>query len=248
MSARRLFVVRRRRLAKTLRLLCAGLLAAVSAASFPACLLLEEAPSRVLAVSVTDEDGRPLAGRAVEIDGLAATTTARDGVARVALSSAGPPRVRVGVSCPAGSRELPPRHVPRLMEGGTARLELSFRCRPSLRELAVVVRAPGGEGLWLRADGEPIGRVAADGTLHAKVVRPPDSEVRLLLDTGDLPLSPPNPVRELRVADRDELVIFDQALTSAKPRVVDARRTSSAVQPALARPRARFHAEATPLP
>jgi len=201
----------------------------------------------VLAVTVMDEDGRPLAGRAVEIDGLVATTTARDGVARVAVSTAGPPRVRVGVSCPAGSRELPPRHVPRLIEGGTARLELSFRCQPSLRALVVVVRAPGGEGLWLRADGEPLGRVAADGTLHAKVVRAPDSEVRLLLDTGDLPLSPPNPVRELRVADRDELVIFDQALTSAKLRVVDPRRTSSA-SPSHARPRARVDADTTPLP
>jgi hypothetical protein len=105
-----------------------------------------------------------------------------------------------------------------MLEGGTARLELSFRCRPALRELVVVVRAPGGEGLWLRADGEPVGRVATDGTLHAIVRRAPGSEVRLLLDTGELPLLPANPVRELRVADRDELVVFDQALTSARSR------------------------------
>ncbi|MEY4511671.1 MAG: hypothetical protein RLZZ450_3793 [Pseudomonadota bacterium] len=191
---------------------------------------MSEPLARVLAVSVTDDEGHPLAGRAVEIDGVVATSTARDGVARVSLSPAGSPRARVVVSCPAGSREVAPRHVPRLMKGSTARLELSFRCRPSLRELVVVVRAPGGEGLWLRADGEPVGRVAADGTLHAKVARAPDSELRLLLDTGDLPLFPPNPVRELRVADRDELVIFDQALTSAKPRVVDPRRTPSPVR------------------
>jgi hypothetical protein len=69
------------------------------------------------------------------------------------------------------------------------------------------------------------------------VVRAPDSEVRLLLDTGDLPLFPANPVRELRVADRDELVIFDQALTSARPRVIEPRRTASAGR-----------AETTPLP
>lgn len=226
---RRAYVRSPRRAGRRLRVSVTLLVVACTNATW-ACGPLHDAPSRVLAVSVTDEDGRPLAGRAVELDGLVATTTARDGVARVAVPPAGPPRVRVAVSCPADSRELPPRHVPRLIEGGTARLELAFRCRPLLRALVVVVRAPGGEGLWLRADGEPLGRVSADGTLHAKVARAPDSELRLLLDTGDLALTPPNPVRELRVADRDELVIFDQPLTSARPAVVDTRRTSSAAR------------------
>jgi hypothetical protein len=195
------------------------------------CVPLTEPTARVLSVRVVDDDGSPLAGRAVEIDGLAATKTGPEGVAHISLSPGGSPRARVAVSCPAGSREVPPRHVPRVVTGGTARLELSFRCRPLRRELVVVVRAPGGEGLWLRADGEPLGRVAADGTLHVRLARAPDSEVRLLLDTGDLPLSPQNPVRELRVADRDELVVFDQPLTSAnlRSRANEARASPSHV-------------------
>ena len=150
-----------------------------------------EVRARVLSVSVRDDDGQPLRGVAVAVDGLVAIKTGRDGTARISLSPRGSPRAQLAVSCPEGSREAAPRHVPRAVTGGTGLLELSFRCRPALRELVVVVRAPGAEGLWLRADGEPLGRVASDGTLHVLLWRAPDSEVQLLLDTGELPLSRP---------------------------------------------------------
>ncbi|MET0287201.1 MAG: hypothetical protein ABW352_22140 [Polyangiales bacterium] len=185
-------------------------------------------PARALVVLARDEDGRALPGLAVEIDGLPATRTDAEGSARISLSSEGPSRARISVACPEGSREANPRHVARQAEGMTARLELRFVCRPALRLLAIVVRAEGGVGSVLRADGEPVGTVAADGTLHAMVWRAPDSELQLMLDTGTLPVRPRNPVREHRVADRDELLVFDLPLhvALAKPaRTTPARTT-----------------------
>ncbi|MDB4974272.1 MAG: hypothetical protein JWN48_2613 [Myxococcaceae bacterium] len=179
-----------------------------------ACQSVAPPPGRSVRVSVADEEGHALAGVPVEIDGLLATRTAADGTAGISLAAVGPQRARIGVRCSPATRELPPRIVQRASPGGSARLELSFVCRPRERKLAVVVRAPGGKGLMLRADGEPAGRIEADGTLHALVSRAPDSELRLMIDTGDLSLSPRNPTRVVHVGDRDELVIFDQPLVA----------------------------------
>jgi hypothetical protein len=170
------------------------------------------AVGRAVVVQARDEEGHLLAGLGVEIDGMPATRTDRDGTARISLGADGPPRARIAVTCPEGSREANPRHVARHADGATARLELSFVCRPAQRMLAIVVRAEGGAGSVLRADGEPLGTVAADGTLHATVWRAPESELQLMLDTGALTVRPKNPLREHRVADRDEVIVFDQPL------------------------------------
>jgi hypothetical protein len=50
-----------------------------------------------------------------------------------------------------------------------------------------------------------------------------------MLDTAERAVTPRNPARELRVADRDELVVFDEQLTTVKPR--------AAVRTALAAPK-----------
>jgi hypothetical protein len=167
---------------------------------------------RALIVKASDERGAPLAGLTVEIDGMPATKTDAAGNARISLGSQGPSRARIAIACPEGSRESNPRHVARTAQGATARLELRFVCKPLLRLLAVVVRAEGGAGAVLRADGEPIGTVAEDGTLHACVWRAPDSELQLVLDTDALAVKPRNPLREHRMGDRDELLVFDQPL------------------------------------
>jgi hypothetical protein len=76
-------------------------------------------------------------------------------------------------------------------------------------------------GLALSANGEPLGAVGEDGTLHATLQRAPDSELRLMLDTSTSPqLIPRNPVRELKVMDRDEIVVFDQVFEEEAPRKV----------------------------
>lgn len=185
--------------------------------------------ARLLRVVVRDDRGSALSNVPVEVEGLSATTTAADGSARVSLGLEGAPRARVAVICPAAYRPVEPRHVVRTRALSSSTLELAFVCRPRLRTLAVVVRAIGGEGLVLRADGEALGQVAADGTLHVVLERPPGSELRLLLDTADRAVTPRNPARELRVADRDELIVFDEQLAPVKRRVV--RATVAAAKP-----------------
>lgn len=179
-----------------------------------------EPPSpRVVRVTIYDDGARSLAGVAIEIDGVTATKSGADGSANISLAPRGPGRARIRVGCPASMRPAEPRYVPRVAKGSTAKLELAFVCRPKLRKLLVVARAPGAEGLTLRADGEPVGQVGADGTLHALIERAPGSDVRLLLDTGERQLSPVRPTRELHVGDHDEIFVFDQPFAPARTRV-----------------------------
>lgn len=199
------------------------------------CGGLPDTPPRALIVEVTGEEGQPLAEVPVELDGLTVTRTSRDGRARISLGPSGAPRVRLGVLCPRDYRALEPRHVARSSRGASALLSLSFACLPKLRSLVVVARAPGGEGLTLRADGEPLGTIGPDGTLHAVLLRAPESDVRLLLETGALALSPRDPARLVRVTDRDEIVVFDQPLApdraATRARPSPARRAPSAPRP-----------------
>jgi hypothetical protein len=192
--------------------------------------------ARSIRVAVHDDEGRAMVGIPVEIDGISTIKTGSDGSARISLAASGPPRARIGVSCAPGYRELPPRHIPRAVLGSTAKLDLAFSCRPRQRKLALVVNAPGAQGLLLRADGAPVGRIEADGTLHATVMREPESDLRLMIETGERPVMPRNPTRELRVADHDELVVFDQPLTALplrgrRKRVAPAHTASTPVLP-----------------
>lgn len=185
------------------------LLSALAAVLSVALLSCAPVRGRALLVRARDEEGAPLVGLAVDIDGLLATKTDGEGTARISLGE-GPARARIAVSCPEGDRESNPRHVARRADGVAAQLELTFVCRPARRMLVVVVRAPGAAGSVLRADGEPVGTVAADGTLHVALWSAPDSELQLMLDTGGLDVHPKNMLREHRVADRDELLVLDQ--------------------------------------
>lgn len=201
----------------------AGRLLSCAAAALIGCALvgcprLPARQARLVRVLVRDESTGPLAGILVEVDGIRTTSTGTDGSAAVSLGEQGAPRARVAVACPDPFRPAAPRHVARPLWEGAAALELTFVCRPRLRRVMVVARVRGGEGLTLRADGEPIGTIGMDGTLHAQLSRPPDSDLRLVLETGQRPLWPHSPAREFRLADRDELIVFEAQLQAAPRR------------------------------
>jgi hypothetical protein len=191
---------------------CVCAVAALLAAVIVGCVDPSPRQTRLLRVLVRDERTEPLAGVAVEVEGIRTTSTGADGTATVSLAGEGAPRARVAVLCPSHLCAAAARHVARSATAGAATLELTFVCRPRLRTVLVVARVSGGEGLTLRADGAPLGTVDADGTLHARLQRPPDSDLRLMLDTGQRALSPQNPAREIRLGDRDELVVFEEQL------------------------------------
>jgi len=195
------------------------LLVAVLAAG---CFGREETAVRLL-VRVSDDQGAAQASVPVELDGVQTATTDKEGRATVTFVARAN-RVQLAVHCPSGFQSPEPRSVPLPRQGRQPPLELTFACRPLRRTLLLVVRAPEAAGMPVLADGESLGNVTAEGTFHAVLQRPPEAVLRLTLDTSSAPrFVPQNPVREVRVADRDEIVVFDQALALLPP----ARRPSA---------------------
>jgi hypothetical protein len=171
----------------------------------------------LLVVRVEDDQGVPQRAVSVELDGVPSATTGDAGTASITLQTYAN-RIQIAAHCPEGYNSPDPRSVPLSRSGRQPPLELRFVCRPAMRTLLLVVRAPQAAGLSVLADGESLGTVNADGTLHAVLRRPPEAVIRLMLDTSALPRAvPANPVREIRVADRDEILVFDQSLAIAPP-------------------------------
>lgn len=184
-------------------------------------------------VSVSDDQGNAQAGAPIEIDGIALAATDATGTSSITLEARAS-RARIAVRCAQGFHSPEPRSVPLSRHGRQPPLELTFVCRPTLRSLLLVVRAPLGEGLPVLADGQRVGTVGADGTLHAVLKRAPDQDLRLSLDTSGSPgLAPQHPAREVTVGSQDEIVVFDQGFSLApKP-----RRASAVSRPNLPEPK-----------
>jgi hypothetical protein len=166
-------------------------------------------------VSVHDDQSAAQPSVPVEIDGLPVATTDDAGITSITFQ-AHANRVRVAVRCAAGYHSPEPRSIPLSRHARQPPLDLQFVCRPAQRSLLLVVRAPLGVGLPVLVDGEQVGTVASDGTLHAVVQRAPEATVRVTLDTTNTPtLVPQQPVREIKVSDQDEFIVFDQVLSVA---------------------------------
>lgn len=196
--------------------------------SFLLCACSHEVPELRVQVTVRDDQGVAQVAVPIELDGRAVAATDPQGRASLTYQ-AHANRARISAHCAEGYHSPEPRSVPLARHGRQPPLELDFVCRPALRSLLLVVRAPLAAGLPVLADGEPLGTVSPDGTLHAVLKKAPDTELRITLDTTAVPtLVPQHPVREIKVTDEDQIVVFDQALSFVAKKV---RRTRERERP-----------------
>lgn len=205
-----------------------------------ACVQAEPRSGLQIEVTVHEDQGPPMVGIPISVNGSSGRTTGAEGKVLVDLQLDSP-RVRLEAACPAGFHSPEPRSLPVGKTEALQRLQVQFACRPTKRSLLLVVRAPQVAGTQVLVDGEPIGAVGDDGTLHAVIRRVQGSDVRFSLDTSSFPnLLPQYPTRAIHVADQDELVVFDQEFgkVAARPRV---RPRSDAVRRAQAAPVSTSH-------
>ncbi len=184
-------------LKRGLRTLGPALLVFGAAWALVALCLDSRSAERALLLQVDDDGGEPLAEVPLYASGRLIGATDAHGRLRRVLA----PRADVVARCPEAYRPSPPQTVK-----DAAHATLTFVCRPRLRTIAVVVHAPAARGLPLRADEQSLGRVDEQGLLHAVVRRAPGTKLSLLLaERGALPVAR----RELRVEDRDQVVLFE---------------------------------------
>jgi hypothetical protein len=193
------------------------------------------APAVPVRVIVHDEYGDPVSRALVLVDSVHQCETSAAGEGNVEL----PPlaqgtggSVELQVKCPDGHLHPPARRL-RVAHSGLRTLE--FLCVRKIHRALIAMRVPGGEGLGIRVDGEPVGTVGADGTAHLDVIRAPGSELRVSIETSSKPrLRPQSPVRSFTTGDRDALFLFDQPLSVVTP---SRRRRPTKRQTRTARPR-----------
>jgi hypothetical protein len=160
-----------------------------------------------LVVYVRDDNGGALAEVPVLANDAPLGVSDAQGTLRVARAVRG--ALRVVVRCPEAYRAATAQRFDPL----SSQAGLFFVCRPKLRTLALVVHAPSAAGLLVRADAQSLGRLDAQGLLHAVLRRPPGSTLALaLVARADEEGAPPSATEKLVVEDSDRIVLFDPTL------------------------------------
>jgi hypothetical protein len=173
---------------------------------------------------VLEGDGAaPIEGVPVFVNGQRSGTTKADGVLDVSVSGLAGERFRVEAGCPFGHRLLTPSDYDLAVQPETsARPELVFRCRSTVRRVRVVVNAEHGANLPIRHLGREIGRTDEQGTANVVLEVPLGEPFELALDTSLVKtLHPQNPTASFELAftddedsaQRERTFVFEQKFT-----------------------------------
>lgn len=190
---------------------------------------------------------QPVEGVRVWAAGRDLGSTAAHGALRATLAGREGERIPLTVACPPAHRtDTPVRHVPlrRVKRGSEpAPLDVSVRCEPTRRQVALVVRAEGARthALPVEVQERRVGQTDASGVAHILIEDRPGTTLRVRVVTSEHPtLQPRDPVQTFRVADEDSVLLFAQVFVEARPkarRATHAReRAPGAALPVASRP------------
>jgi hypothetical protein len=204
----------------------------VSGLTLSALACNEQAPvkSYDLAVRVEADAGQPLAGAKLLHAGQTLGSTNEDG--RVVIRATGNEgeRVELEIACPEGFKS-PEAPLAVTLRRGAERPEYFAACPPLSRKLVVAARLEHGAGLPIRYLGREVARSDASGIAHLVLEAESDKAVELTVDTSEQPqLRPKSPTARFRVADRDEIVVLEQAFQAPRKPAVRAQRASGPVR------------------
>ncbi len=187
-----------------------------------------------LHVFVSSDDGEPLEGAVVGVDGSEAGVTDAKGRVNTVLRGPDGRLVAIDVQCPGGwtpkegiRRDLRLRHMRPLDEprGDLAPLESHFECSFPTRSHVLIVHTDGRADLPVMVTGKHVGTTDSHGVAQVVIVGTPGDEVLVRLDTGDHPLlRPASPSRRLILPDKSRFLVFDQEFESREKRVKKGRR------------------------
>ncbi len=167
-------------------------------------------------VSALTDDGAPVAGTEVDVNGRKLGVTRDGGGLAITLAAFDGKVVRLHAECPKGYRtrssdtQLTLRHFASGDPRGQSRLHVAVECRALVRRAAVLVRGQR-PNLPVLKRGVEIARTDAHGLAHVMVTTPPHAHFQLTLDTSQLPrLRPRNPSATFVMDDSDRVFVFDQ--------------------------------------
>jgi hypothetical protein len=182
--------------------------------SLPAGCRAKQTPAPYqLAIRVTGDPGKPLAGVVVSRDRVEVARTNQEGVAAFDLQGADGDTVAMDVSCPTGFKSPADPIAVRLrrLSDAKQRAEYEVSCPPTIRKVVVAVRATNGKNLPVLYLGQELARTDASGAAHIELEAAPDDTIELLLGTsekGNERLKPQNPSAKFVVKNQDDVFVF----------------------------------------
>jgi hypothetical protein len=169
----------------------------------------------------TDED-EPLGGVRIVTTTNELGTTDEAGDLVLQVRGREGDRVVLGAICPRDHRLLTPprelvlRKVRSLRGDGAVRVRV--QCAPLVRTMVVAIRAQGQRGLPILVDGDVVTALNEAGVAHVMLSGTTEQRFEIAIDTSSNPaLQPQNPVRVVAIADRDDLVLYDQPFAADEP-------------------------------
>lgn len=166
-------------------------------------------------VRAVSDDGDALSAIEVLASGAPVGRTGPDGALLVRLRGREGGVLLFEPRCPEGYH---PRGEPsslrlRTLAGGRPP-EVEVTCGRDKRMAALVVSVPGFPDLPVLVHDREVARTDASGTAHALLEGNPATPMRVVLDTSALPrVVPPSPHHDVRIGQRDDIVVFAPELT-----------------------------------
>lgn len=166
----------------------------------------------------TESDaGSPLPGVTISIDDEVAGVSDQTGTLLVNVRVPQEERVRVGYSCPHGhsplsaERSVAIRPSAALRSVEWAPLEVTLRCAPKVRIVAIVIRASPPMELPVSLDGTVVATTDEDGLAVLTLRAATGTHLEVQLDTRNHPrVFPSSPRRRFAIGDHHDVVVFDQ--------------------------------------
>ncbi len=182
-----------------------------------------QAPLRV-AVHVTSDPGKGLAGADVTYSGKPIATTNDKGIAALELKGRQGDVYEVSVVCPVGY-ESPTKTLTitlRRLADPTEMPEYDVSCPKATRTIVVAVRADNGAGLPVLYLGREVARTDASGAAHVLIENlPRDAQFDLTLDTHlSEQLRPKSPIASFTLKGQDDVFVMEQKFTVEAKQVV----------------------------
>jgi hypothetical protein len=199
------------------------LLSVLATGSLLGCDSAPQLATFPVALRIQSDPGRPLAGARVVYRGEAAHVSDDQGLVALSLQGVEGTSVSFNIECPEGHRapSAPLSVVLRRANEADRRPEYAVLCPPLFRTVVVAVRAERGASLPVVQLGREVGRTDASGAAHVVLQSAPEETVELTLDTSAHPLlRPRNPTTRFRVGQSDDILVFNQAFNSDKPKLV----------------------------
>ncbi len=176
----------------------------------------QQKPFPVL-IRIERDPGNPLPDVPILYQGKEVKRTSADGTALLELHKPDGANVELTIGCPPDTRPADPLKLFVRRVEGQKYTEQRMYCRPSMRRIAVAVRADDGPRLPVTYLGQVVATTDESGAAHFAMSMPPGETIKVAIDaSANKKMFPQREEALFRVGEQDEVFLFYKKFTVEK--------------------------------